>query len=404
MVPVNSAGPPPAQSRSPGPVPQPVRPPPAPPATAPARPRPRVAALLPAPYLPGMRFLAYTFYGNSIQTWLLAGAVALLVVAVLQIAKSFVVRQLTTLAKRTSNDLDDLAAAVLDRTRFFFLLALGIAAGAQFLLLPDQMRNGVRALVFLATLVQLAIWGNAAIGAGLRRYTARRMEEDAASATTVRFVGFLLRLSLWILIGLVALDTAGIDITALIAGLGVGGIAVALAVQNILGDLFASLSIVLDKPFVIGDFIIVGDMMGTVEHIGLKTTRIRSLSGEQLVFSNNDLLSSRIRNYKRMEERRALFRFGVVYHTPRDQLERIPHLVREVIEGLDNSRFDRAHFAGFGDSSLDFEVVYYMLVPDYNAYMDTQQAINLALFGRFQELDIEFAFPSRSVYLTTDGD
>ncbi|NIP81687.1 MAG: mechanosensitive ion channel [Gemmatimonadetes bacterium] len=347
-----------------------------------------------------MRFLAYTFYGNSVQTWLLATALALVVVLALGLVKSFVVRHLTSLSDRTANELDDLAAAVLERTRGFFLFALGVLAGAQLLLLPDQIRDAIRALVFLATLLQLAIWGNAAIGVSLQRYTSRKMEEDAASATTVRFVGFLLRLALWVLIALVALDTAGVDITALIAGLGVGGIAVALAVQNILGDLFASLSIVLDKPFVIGDFIIVGDMMGTVEHIGLKTTRIRSLSGEQLVFSNNDLLSSRIRNYKRMEERRALFRFGVVYQTPREQLEGIPDLVREAVEARDNTRFDRAHFAGFGDSSLDFEVVYYMLVPDYNAYMDTQQAINLELFGRFEELGIDFAYPSRTVYLS----
>ncbi len=347
-----------------------------------------------------MRFLAYTFYGNSVQTWLLATALALVVVLALGLVKSFVVRHLTSLSDRTANELDDLAAAVLERTRGFFLFALGVLAGAQLLLLPDQIRDAIRALVFLATLLQLAIWGNAAIGVSLQRYTSRKMEEDAASATTVRFVGFLLRLGLWVLIGLVALDTAGVDITALIAGLGVGGIAVALAVQNILGDLFASLSIVLDKPFVIGDFIIVGDMMGTVEHIGLKTTRIRSLSGEQLVFSNNDLLSSRIRNYKRMEERRALFRFGVVYQTPREQLEGIPDLVREAVEARDNTRFDRAHFAGFGDSSLDFEVVYYMLVPDYNAYMDTQQAINLDLFARFEELGIDFAYPSRTVYLS----
>ena len=206
------------------------------------------------------------------------------------------------------------------------------------------------------------------------------------------------------LVALVALDTAGIDITALVAGLGVGGIAVALAVQNILGDLFASLSIVLDKPFVIGDFIIVGDMMGTVEHIGMKTTRVRSLSGEQLVFSNTDLLSSRIRNYKRMQERRALFRFGVTYQTSRDLLARIPEVVREVIEGRDETRFDRAHFAGFGDSSLDFEVVYYMLVPDYNAYMDTQQAVNLELVGRFEEIGIDFAYPTRTVFVEHPSD
>jgi small-conductance mechanosensitive channel len=352
-----------------------------------------------------MEFLTHVYYGNSVQTWTLAAAITLVVLLVLALVKRFVLAQLRRLAARTANDLDDMVAAILGRTRPFFLFALAVLSGAQALLLPDHVRNVLQALVFIALLIQIAIWGNAAITASLDRYTTRLMEEDAASATTLRFVGFLLRLTLWVLIALVALDTADVDITALIAGLGVGGIAVALAVQNILGDLFASLSIVLDKPFVIGDFIIVGDMMGTVEHIGLKTTRIRSLSGEQLVFSNNDLLSSRIRNYKRMNERRALFSFGVTYQTTRDQLERIPEIVREAIEAEENTRFDRAHFKGYGDSTLDFEVVYYMLVPDYNAYMDTQQAINLALFERLADLGVDFAYPTQTVYVTnTAGD
>ena len=350
-----------------------------------------------------MEILTYSLYGNSLQTWFLAIGAAIVVVLALGFAKSFIVRHLGRLAERTSNDLDDLAAGVLQRTGIFFLVALGALVGAHFLVLPDAMRELIRLLVFLVVLVQLAIWGNAAISVFLQRYTARKMEEDAASATTVRFVGFLLRLGLWVLILLVALDTWGVDITALIAGLGVGGIAVALAVQNILGDLFASLSIVLDKPFVIGDFIIVGDLMGTVEHIGLKTTRVRSLSGEQLVFSNNDLLSSRIRNYKRMQERRALFTFGVTYQTPDTDLARIPDVVREVVEAQENTRFDRAHFARYGPSSLEFEVVYYMLVPDYNAYMDTQQAINLGLFRRLADMDVEFAYPTQTLYLANAG-
>jgi small-conductance mechanosensitive channel len=345
-----------------------------------------------------MEFLNTAFFGNSVLQWLIAAGVTLLVLLGLAVVKAFLVRQLSRLSDRTANELDDLFVAILERTRFFFFLALAVIAGAQLVELSERVRDIIHALVVLATLLQIGFWGTAGIEVGLGRYTSKRMEEDAATATTVRFVGFLLRLALWAIIALVALDTAGVDITAMVAGLGVGGIAVALAVQNVLGDLFASLSIVLDKPFVIGDFIIVGDMMGTVENIGMKTTRIRSLSGEQLVFSNNDLLSSRIRNYKRMEERRALFRFGVVYQTPKDQLEEIPGIVRDVIESRDNTRFDRAHFASFGDSSLDFEVVYYMLVPDYNAYMDTQQAINLDLFGRFEEQGIEFAYPTRTVY------
>jgi small-conductance mechanosensitive channel len=190
-------------------------------------------------------------------------------------------------------------------------------------------------------------------------------------------------------------------VTALMAGLGVGGIAVALAIQSVLGDLFASLSIALDKPFVIGDFVIVGDFMGTVERVGLKTTRIRSLSGEQLVFSNSDLLSSRIRNYKRMEERRVPFVVGVTYQTPAAELEAIPGVVRDIIESTDSTRFDRAHFKGFGDSAYLFEFVYYVLSADYAVFMDIQQAINLGIVRQFAERGIEIAYPTRTLHMAT---
>jgi small-conductance mechanosensitive channel len=198
---------------------------------------------------------------------------------------------------------------------------------------------------------------------------------------------------------LLDLYNLGVNITALVAGLGVGGIAVALAVQTILGDLFASLSIVLDKPFVVGDFLVVDDMLGAVEYVGLKTTRIRSLSGEQLVFSNSDLLSSRIRNYGRMFERRVSFDVGVTYQTPRDKLIKIPVIIRDAVEGQDKTRFDRSHFKAYGDFALVFESVYYVLGPDYNEYMDIQQAINLHLHECFEQEGIEFAYPTQTVFV-----
>jgi len=178
---------------------------------------------------------------------------------------------------------------------------------------------------------------------------------------------------------------------------------VALAVQNILADLFASLSIALDQPFVIGDFIIVGDYLGTVENIGLKTTRVRSLSGEQLIFANNDLLNSRIRNYKRMGERRVVFSFGVTYQTAYDKLKTIPGVVQDIIESYENTRFDRAHFSEFGDFSLAFEVVYFVRSPDYNEYMDIQQGINLALVEHFEQEGIEFAYPTQTLFVRQEA-
>ena len=238
-----------------------------------------------------------------------------------------------------------------------------------------------------------------------------RLSKSAATATesplaagTLTGLRWLILLVAYALVLLLALQNSGVDVTSLIAGLGIGGIAVALALQNILGDLFASLTIALDKPFVVGDFIVVGSEMGTVEHVGLKTTRVRSLSGEQLVFGNADLLASRIRNYKRMSERRVGLGFGVVYETQPATLEIINTLVRCAIEIQANVRFDRCHFCRFGASSLDYEAVYYINSPDYNAHMDTQQAVLLAIARAFRNDGITFAFPTQTLYIARPAD
>jgi small-conductance mechanosensitive channel len=197
---------------------------------------------------------------------------------------------------------------------------------------------------------------------------------------------------------LLTLDNLGVDITALVAGLGIGGIAVALALQNVLGDLLASLSIALDQPFVIGDFLIVGEHLGTVEYIGIKSTRLRSLTGEQIVMSNADLLSSRLRNYGRMYERRVVFTLGVTYETPRDKLREIAPLLRGIVEAQEGVRFDRAHFAKYGPYSLDFEVVYHVLSADFGRYMDAQQAINFRIHEAFEALGVQFAYPTQTLW------
>jgi small-conductance mechanosensitive channel len=266
--------------------------------------------------------------------------------------------------------------------------------------LPLRISRGIGDLTVIAALVQAGVWISTALRTWLERYQRTQFEADRGAATTVAAIGFGAHVALWAVVLLLSLDNLGIDVTALIAGLGIGGVAVALALQKILGDLFASLAIVLDRPFVLGDFLAMDSYLGSVEHIGLKTTRLRSLSGEQLVFSNADLLGSRIRNYGRMRERRVVFQIGVTYQTPKAVLAEIPGLLRAAVEGREGTRFDRAHFAGFGDSSLNFETVYYVESADYNAYMDIQQAINLDLVERFQAREIEFAYPTRTLYLS----
>ena len=341
------------------------------------------------------------FLGNRLDQWLCAFAVAVLLFLGLKLLFSLLKRRIGGISMKTSNIVDDLLAAALESTKGYVLLVAAIWGGAQFLDLGEQAMN-LDFVLLIAVVLQVAIWANRMVSSYISFYTDSRREDNPGAVSVVQGVSFIVRLIIWSVALLLVVDNLGYDVTALFAGLGIGGIAVALALQNILGDLFASLSIVLDKPFVIGDFIIVGDLMGVVDKIGLKTTRLRSLSGEQLIFSNTDLLESRVRNFKRMQERRVPFTFGVIYQTTPDELEAIPELVQSIIEGVEGLRFDRAHFKSFGDSSYDFEVVYYINTPDFNAYMDAQQMINLALCRGFAERGIEFAYPTRTLYINRE--
>jgi small-conductance mechanosensitive channel len=345
-----------------------------------------------------MEWLNFRYNGIPAQDWIVTAAIVAGTIALVWAIRSLLKRKLRR-AHETENSIDDLVLDLVVKTRLWLVAVVVLFAASRHLDLQPQIKTILRGAAFVAGLFQVAFWGLGLIDFWLRRYRLRRFETDPAAVTTISAFGFFAKVGVWLVLVLVALDNFGVKITALVAGLGVGGLAVALATQNILGDLFASLSIVIDKPFVLGDFIVVGSEMGTVEHIGLKTTRVRSLSGEQLIFSNGDLLGSRIRNFKRMVERRALFEFGVLYSTSPEQLARIPEVVREIVEAQPATRFDRAHFKRFGDSSLEFEVVFWMLVPEYNRYMDTQQSINLELFARLQGMGVGFAFPTRTLHV-----
>ena len=349
---------------------------------------------------PVERVLDRTYFGNDVGAWLAAAGILVGVVAILALARALVASRLSALARRTTTDVDDLGVDLVRRTRLYFIVALALAAAIQVLDLPARVETIVALVAKIATLFQLARWGMGLIDFALRRYAARGGTQGGAHKMMVGVAGFLLRTVLVGVIALLALENLGFDVTALVAGLGIGGVAVALAVQNVLGDLLAAMAIVADKPFVVGDFVVVGGEMGTVEHIGMKTTRLRSLSGEQIVISNTDMLGSRIRNMARMYERRVVFALGVTYDTPRATLERIPGMIREAVEANEGVRFDRAHFARLSDSSLDFEAVYFVLSPDYNRYMDIQQAIWLTLVERFGAEGIGFAFPTRTLHVT----
>ncbi len=351
-----------------------------------------------------MEFLQSTFYANPVWRWLAGVGVILFTWLTLQVFTRVMIRHLRKIAERTQGQLDDLLVELLHKTRFFLVFVISAYAGSRFLALPEAASEGLHVAFVIALLFQAGFWSNGLVTFWLTRTVKRRLGADAATATSLAAIGFVAKLILWAVVLLVALDNMGVNITTLVAGLGITGIAVALGVQSIFKDAFASLSIVIDKPFVIGDFIAVGDLSGTVERVGLKTTRVRSLSGEQLIFSNGDLLDSRLRNYMRMAERRIAFPFGLAYDTPTAVLAEVPALVRTEIGKVPGVRFDRCHLKSFADSVLTYETVYFVLTGDYRPFMDAQQTINLGILRAFEERGIRLAYPTRTIYMRDEGE
>jgi small-conductance mechanosensitive channel len=341
------------------------------------------------------------FAGNALEDWLVALGVAIGSTVAMMFIRSFALRRMHALSQRTATRLDDFVTKMLAKTYLVFLLAIGIYLGSLFVVLPDRYSLVISRVAVGALLLQLGIWGDT----GVRAWRSQLLTQgDGARKASATILFFMLRLLVWTVAFLMLLDNFGFNITTLVASLGIGGIAVALATQNILGDLFASLSIMLDKPFEIGDFIIVGDALGAVEYIGLKTTRLRGLGGEQIVFSNGDLLKSRIHNHKRMLSRRVAFVLRVAYGTSDAKLALIPQLVREIVSARSDVDFERTHFFRYGEWSLDYEIVYHFKSPDYVLHMDAQQAILLEIYRAFERERIQFAHPLSVVRVAQPSD
>ncbi|MBU0515219.1 MAG: mechanosensitive ion channel family protein [Proteobacteria bacterium] len=342
---------------------------------------------------------AMGLYRNPWWAWLVAAGITVVTYFAMLLCLLLLVRWLKVAQVRFHTVVDDYLVDVLKkRINRFLLAAFAIYFGSLSLKLVPGIRTFINDVALTAAFLMAAVWANEAIKFWFSRQIERRYKEDPDSASTIVAMSFLARLGLWSLLLVVILGNLGVNVTTLIAGLGVGGVALALASQTILADFFSSFAITLDRPFRVGDFIIVGDFKGTVERIGLKTTSVRSLDGEQIVFGNNDLLKSRIRNYKRMEKRRVLFNIGVTYQTPPDKLETIKRIIREAIESQDQTAVDRIHFQRYGDFALVFEVVYFVLDRDYTLYMDIQDAINTIVYRRFAEEGIQFAYPTRTIF------
>jgi small-conductance mechanosensitive channel len=340
----------------------------------------------------------YSFLGNTIGEYSIAFIAFVALTVVFRFFQWRVLKRIEVLAKRTKTDIDDTLIQVVRSLKPAFYYVIAFYFAIQYLSFQHTFNSIIDGVVIVVIAYQIVMAFSILIDYTLRKRAEREGKDEQKA---YKFLGSFIKWGLWIIAILAVISNFGINITSLIAGLGIGGIAIALAMQNILSDLFSSFAIYFDKPFEVGDFISVGENSGTVEKIGIKTTRLRALQGEEIVISNQELTKSRIQNLKKMKERRATLTFGIAYETPLDKVKAIPEIVKKIFQELGTAsvKFDRAHFKSLGASSLDFEVVYYVPTSEYLDYMNIQQQLNLKLMDEFKKEKIEFAYPTQTIYI-----
>lgn len=339
----------------------------------------------------------YMFLGNSLGDYVAALGALIVFTVIFRVFQFGVLRYLHTLAQKTKTDIDDTLVRIVQSLRPPFYTFVALYGAVRFLTLSDLVEKLFNILLVVWVVYQVIVAVQILIEYVFSK--ALNKDDDPSTQGALDLIKNVAKGLLWGGGVLMILSNLGVDITALIAGLGIGGIAIAFAFQNILEDLFSSFAILFDKPFQIGDFIVVGDKMGVVEKIGIKTTRIRSLQGEEVVISNKELTSAQVQNFKKMEERRVVFNIGLTYETPTEKLKWVPGIIKNIIDGVEDARFDRSHFQSFGDFALTFETVYYVQTGDYNRYMDIQQDINFKIREALEKDHINMAYPTQTVYL-----
>lgn len=340
--------------------------------------------------------------GNTLTEWLIAAAVGTALWIALWLLRGLIASRYARLSGTRSPTVLRLVGYLVGNTKQILFFAVGLYAAEEFLTLPPKVAHAVSNVALILVLIQVGLWAGRTLRFYLEIKEAERAPDQvfAGSLNIIKFVSGLL---IWSLLVLVALDNLGVNITALLAGLGVGGVAVALALQNVLGDLFASLSIALDKPFVVGDSLTLDTYVGKVEHIGIKSTRLRSENGEQIILSNADILKSRLRNYGRAPELRILVTLRVSYDTPADTVRAIPDTLRDLVNEHEQARFERCHLKTLGDNALLFELAYFVRQPSVNPQLDLQQAVNLRILETFHRLGVGFAQPTHIVVTDQRG-
>ena len=346
--------------------------------------------------------LSREIWGNTVLSYLIAAGSMILVWAVIRIFRGRIINMLLKFSSKTSGIFDDLLINAFKKLLLPYIYLIANIFIIRQLNLPEKVLNILSVTMVVITTYYMVRIVNYIIQGAVELYMHRK-NEPAERIKQLRGMLLVIFASIWIIGIIMMIDNLGFDITTIIAGLGVGGIAIALAAQNILGDLFSYMVIFFDKPFEIGDFINANGHSGVVEKIGIKTSHIRSLDGQQLVMPNAELVKSVIQNFKRLQRRRVVFMIGVVYQTPADQLRRIPDMIQKIISPHEHTTFDRAHFKSFGDFSLNFEIVYYIDSTDFKVYVDTHQSVCFKLIERFEQEGIGFAYPTQTIFVEKDG-
>jgi small-conductance mechanosensitive channel len=350
--------------------------------------------------------LSQEYFGNSVLLYIIALGIFLFGIIIVTILKKVVLARLKKWANKTETSLDDFLIRGLEKSIIPVLYLITFYIAVNTLTLHPKAERVVDVVSVILITFFIIRMITSTFRFGLNSYVKKKAtaEEDAdRRLKQLRGITAIVSFVIYVIGFIFLLDNLGFEISAVIAGLGIGGIAIALAAQAILGDLFSYFVIFFDRPFEVGDFIVVGEFRGSIEYVGIKTTRVRSLSGEQLVFSNTDLTNSRIQNFKRMERRRVVFKFGVIYQTPADKLEEIVVVVKQIIVDHPDVTYDRGHFASFGAFSLDYEFVYFVLSNDYTQYMDIQQDVNMRVYREFEKRGIEFAYPTQTLFINKEA-
>ena len=344
-------------------------------------------------------YLHLVYFGNTVSDYILAFSAFHVCLILLKIFKELIHIKLKKISEKTDNKFDDLLVSIIDvKWPFYFVLSLYLCLW--FIKVPDILSQTIHYLLLFVLTYYAAKGIQHTISYVVHKIISEQDEAEIEKDTAViDLIGKIAKVIVWIVAVLFIISNLGYDISTLLAGLGIGGIAIAFALQNVLSDIFASFSIYLDRPFVVGDYIVVGADSGVVQKIGIKSTRVQTLQGEELIISNKELTETRVNNFKKLEKRRVVFSIGVAYETTSKKLKEIPTLIENIIKKIEKTEFVRAHFTKFGDSSLLFEVVYNANSGDFTEHRDIKQKINLAIKEILEKKKINIAYPTQTLYV-----